>query len=93
MVHITVELLGSARRLAGTKLIEMSLDEQATHRDVLRRLTELYPPLGGAIIDTQTFELMPAFMLNLNGRKVISDLNTPLESGECLVLMFIESGG
>ena len=93
MIEITIELLGIARRLAGTKQMSIELTEEATHRDVLRRLADLFPAFIGIVINPQTFELMPAFMFNLNGRRAISDFSTPVVSGERLVLMFVESGG
>ncbi|MHB1357375.1 MAG: ubiquitin family protein [Anaerolineae bacterium] len=93
MIEVSVELLGIARRLAGIKNLSMELSERATHHDVLRRLAEMFPTLVGMVIDARTLELLPAFVLNQNGRRAISDSSTPVESGECLVLMFVESGG
>jgi molybdopterin converting factor small subunit len=93
MKDITIELLGIARRQAGIKQVSVELTEQATYHDLLRRLANLYPALLGKVINPQTYELMPAFMLNLNGRRAISNLDTPVGSGERLVLMFMESGG
>jgi hypothetical protein len=93
MIEITVDLLGIARRLAGTRELSLKFEDNATHRDVLHRLADLFPAFLGTIIDPQSFELTPAFMINLNGHRAISDFYTPVVSGERLVLMFVESGG
>lgn len=93
MIEISVELLGIARRLTGLRQMSMELPEQATHHDVLLRLAEMFPTLVGTVIDAKTYELLPAFMLNLNGHRAISDSSTPVAAGERLVLMFMESGG
>jgi hypothetical protein len=93
VIEITFELLGTARHLTGKKQLSIELASGATHRDALNRLAYLFPALVGTVITPQTFELMPAFMLNLNGHRAINDLDIPVVTGERLVLMFVESGG
>ncbi len=93
MLQVEIELLGLARKAAGQKQVVLELPEQSTYRDVIRSLAEKCPSLVGQVIDPQTKELFPSFMLNLDGRQVIKDSTQMLSGSEHLILMFVEAGG
>lgn len=93
MLNVTVELLGIARRATGLKEVTLELPEPASYHDLVHALAESYPALVGQVIHPQTRTLLPSFILNLGGRKVVKDLSQNLSGGERLVLMFVESGG
>jgi len=92
-MKLTVEFLGLARRLTHTKKSVLETDDRATLRDVLCRLAAEYPALVGRVIDPETYELVPSYMLNLDGRRVVKDLDEHPRDGQHLILMFVEAGG
>ena len=92
-MNLTVEFLGLSRRLAQTKQSLVTLGDQATFRDALREVASRYPALVGPIIVPETFDLVATHMLNVDGRRVVKDLDTFAEDASSLLLMFVEAGG
>jgi len=92
-MQLTVEFLGPSRRLAQTKETTLEVAGNATFRDVLCHLAARYPSLVDAVIVPPTFDLSPAFILNANGRRAITDLNAQAEEGQRLIIMVMEAGG
>jgi hypothetical protein len=92
-MKLTVEFLGLARRLAQTSECLIDLPDQATFRDTLRELAFRYPSLLGPVIVPNTYDLVSAYMLNVNGRYAVRDLDTSTQDGQRLLLMFVEAGG
>jgi molybdopterin converting factor small subunit len=92
-MKLTVEFLGPSRRLTQVRETSVVVAVDATYRDVLRLIATLYPPLVEAIIVPPTYDLAPAFMLNVDGRRVVNDLDTPAEEGQRLIIMVMEAGG
>ena len=90
---LNVEFLGLARSLAQTKESLVNLDDQASFRDLLCHLASQFPALYGPVIELETFSLSPAFMLNVDGRRVVKDLDAPAEDGQRILFMFMEAGG
>lgn len=93
MINLTVELLGASRRLAQAKEHSLALDEGATYRDVLRHLAHDFPALVGPVILPDNSDLVPAYMMNIDGRRAVVDLDIPAQDGQRLILMFVEAGG
>ena len=93
MLLVEIDLLGLARRATGQKHVMLELPEKSSYQDLVHFLAEKYPSLVGQVINPQSLELYPSFMLNLGGRQVIKDLTKPLVGREHLILMFVESGG
>ena len=92
-MNLTVEFLGLSRRLAQTKESLVTLGDQATFRDALCDLATRFPALVGPIIVPDMFDLVSTHMLNVDGRRVVKDLDTPAQDGQTLLLMFVEAGG
>lgn len=92
-MRLTVEFLGLSRRLAQTKESLVEINDQATLRSVIRHLAGRFPALVGPVIVPDTFDLSPAYMLNINGRHVANDLDVPAKDNQRLLLMFLEAGG
>lgn len=92
-MKLTVEMLGLSRRLAQTKESLVEIDDQATFRDVLGQLARRFPALVGPVIVPATFDIVPSHMINVNGRNVVTDLDTHPQDGQRLILMFVEAGG
>lgn len=90
---LTVEFLGLSRRLTQVKDCLVVLDGQASFRDVLRYLASRFPALVGPVILPGTFDLSLSYMINVDGRQVVKDLDTPAKDNQQLLLMFTEAGG
>ena len=90
---LTVEFMGLARRLAQRKTCLVDLSDQATLRDLLERLAAQFPALLGPVIVPTTHDLESAYMLNIDGRRAVQDLDLPAEEGQHVYLMFLEAGG
>lgn len=92
-MDLNVEFLGLARELAGTKSCSIRLEGGATFRGLVSSLAQSFPSFIGQVIDGSSWELTPAFMLNINGRAVVTDLDAPVSDGQRVLLMFAEAGG
>lgn len=93
LMRVTVELFGYPRQLAGEKEAAFDLSEEAHMRDVLVRLGERFPALLGPVIAPQTYELTAPYLLNIDGRRVVSDFDMRPEDGQHLLLFFVDAGG
>jgi hypothetical protein len=92
-MKLTVELLGLSRRLAQTKQSLVEIGDQATFRDVLAHLAMRFPALVGPVIVPHTFDIVSSHMINVDGRRVVTDLDLQPQDGQRLILMFVEAGG
>ena len=92
-MNLNVEFLGLARQLAQVKEGLVTLPDQATFRDLLCHLAQRFPGLVGHVIIPDSFDLVSAYMLNINGRRAVTDLDTPAHDGQRILLMFLEAGG
>ena len=92
-MRLVVEFLGQARRLAQTKETVLHTEHGSSLRDVLRQLAVDYPALVGPVIVPHTYDIVPSYMLNIDGRRTARDLDALPEDGQRLILMFVEAGG
>jgi molybdopterin converting factor small subunit len=92
-MRITVELFGHPRQLAGEKEVTFELSEDARVRDVIARLTERFPALLGQVFEAETLELAPTYLLNIDGRRAVNDLDMKPEDGQHLLIFFVDAGG
>lgn len=91
---LTVEFFGPSRRLAGVSKSLIEVDQQASFRAVMQCLASRFPALVGPVVDPQTHDLVSSYLLNLNGRRVVKDLDAEIPQGQQrLLLMFAEAGG
>ena len=91
--QVSVEMFGYARRLSGEREADIELDTAGTMRDIVIALSRRYPPLVGPIIEPTTYELVAPFFLNIDGRRVVDDLDAVPRDGERLILFFVDAGG
>lgn len=92
-MKLTVEMLGLSRRLTQTKESLVEIDDQATFRDVLAQLATRFPVLVGPVIVPDTYDIVSSHMINVDGRSVVTDLDSHPQDGQRLILMFVEAGG
>lgn len=94
-MQVTVEFTGAARVVTGQKTISVELTENATYRDIVRRLARAYPGLIDLLIDKDGETFLSSNMFVING-----DLATPAmvldehpHAGDHLILMSLITGG
>ncbi|NLD44918.1 MAG: MoaD/ThiS family protein [Chloroflexi bacterium] len=92
-MQLVVEFLGQSRRLANAREVVVRVGDTASYRDVLRQVAADFPALLGPLIVPHSFGLVPSYMLNVDGRRVVSDLDALPEDGQRLIFMFVEAGG
>ena len=85
---ISVELFGVPRLRAGTARVTL---EAATVGDALTSLGEMCHALRASVLDGRG--VSPAYRLSLNGDRFIHDPETPLNDGDCLILLSADVGG
>jgi molybdopterin converting factor small subunit len=84
---IRIELCGVPRRRAGVSEVRV---ESATVGEALGALGAAYPTLKGSILVGEAVH--PAYRLNLNGERFVSEPGTALADGDCLILMAADAG-
>ncbi|MGI6368410.1 MAG: MoaD/ThiS family protein [Anaerolineae bacterium] len=92
-MHLTIEFLGLARELAGQSEGVVALPDSATWRDLFCGLAQQFPALVGPVIVPDSCSLTDAYMLNIDGRTIVRQLDEPVQTGRRLLLMFAEAGG
>ncbi len=94
-MHVTVELTGAARAIAGQKIIHLDLSEADTYQDIVRILAQQFPGLVGVLIDRDGQTFLSSNMFIING-----DMTTPAmvmserpHENDHLILMSLITGG
>jgi hypothetical protein len=90
---LIVEFLGLSRRLAQVSQSQVTLQGPASFRDILRHIASEFPALLGSVILPDTYDLTPSYVINVDGRRAVTDLDSAAEDGQRILLMFLEAGG
>lgn len=85
---VTVELFGIARARAGTA---QATADGANLGDVLVDLARQFPALAEACIDGR--RLRAGFTANVRGDRFVTAPETPLRSGDTVLLLSLDAGG
>ncbi|MDE3077033.1 MAG: MoaD/ThiS family protein, partial [Chloroflexota bacterium] len=85
----TIELFGQARILTGTRAVSIPA---ATLGEALRELAARYPELVGRVLESDGRPL-PAYALNLCGRRFTANLSEPLTESDSVLVISSLSGG
>jgi len=85
---VTIEFFGLPRHRAG--VADAQLDA-TTVGEALRQLQNKFSALGELCQNENAAR--SGYLLNLNGRAFITDLTTPLHSGDTLLLFSADMGG
>lgn len=85
---IVVELFGVCRLRAGAGRLTL---DAASIREALNGLGRACPSLVGTVLIDDSVH--PAYRLNLNGDRFVTDPATPLADGDCLLLLSADVGG
>lgn len=86
---VTVELIGPARIQAGRKEVIITVEDDATWRDVVAALAQALPVLVGQVITEDRRDLIGSYLLNVGGRRTVYDLDekAQIEEGDLLSLL------
>jgi hypothetical protein len=87
-IVVTIELYGVPRLRAGVGRVSV---DAATLSGALDALGVACPTLAGPVVERG--RVQPAFRLSLNGERFVSDPETPLRSGDVLILLSADVGG
>jgi hypothetical protein len=94
-LHLTVELTGLGRSIAGERATELTLPLGTDFHGVIRCLAGLYPGLVGVVIAPGGEELLNANIISRNGEDLIMPdrLDGCPQDGDRLTLISIIVGG
>jgi molybdopterin converting factor small subunit len=91
-MSIRVELYGIPRSRAGVAEVTLLLDSQTlTLGDVLRELADRFPELVEECIDGE--RLHTGYTASVGGDRFVSQPDTRLNAGDCLLIMSADAGG
>lgn len=89
----TVELFGTARLLAKTKEVSLSLPQEATLSHVLSALAEQAPVLVGRVINRDRGSLVSGYTCNINGLDFVRAPSAKIHSGDKIFILSADAGG
>ncbi len=94
-VHLTIELTGVAKDIAGQKEIQMQMASHDTYHDVVEKLAELYPNLVNILIapDKKTFLSSNLFIINDEMTEPVFVMEKHPRDGDRLTLLSVMTGG
>jgi molybdopterin converting factor small subunit len=94
-MRIVVEFLGDARLATQIRQTELEITQGTSFRDLVRLISDRFPALVGAVIEEDGETLMPANILNLNGKRTIqsTQLDDVLSDGDRITFMSVLAGG
>jgi sulfur-carrier protein len=87
MMPMRVEFFGIPRQRVGLAHIEL---QAASLGQLLEGLATQFATLADVI---NVNRLHPAFVANLNGQRFVSDPETPLAEGDCVLILSADAGG
>lgn len=85
---IRVELYGIPRHRAGIATIDVEADNLG---EALRQVGRRLPQLNDVCLDDG--RIRTGFLVNLNGRTFIGQPGTPLQEGDCVLILSSDVGG
>ena len=91
-MNIRVELYGIARQRAGTDQVVVKTPlEPARLGDVIGELAARFPRLAEGCFDGD--RLRAGYVASVDGDRFVTDPDTPLRSGEALLILSADAGG
>jgi pheromone shutdown protein TraB len=94
-IHLTIELTGIAKDIAGQKELEMQLSPHETYHNVVEKLATLYPGLVNVLIspDRKTFLSSNLFIINDEMNDPVFFMEENPQDGDRLTLVSVMTGG
>ena len=87
-VTVRVEFFGIPRQRAGTESIDVEATDLA---GALIEVSRKLPQLANSCFDNG--HLRDGYLANINGTTFTADPATPLESGDCVLILSADAGG
>ncbi len=91
--RVAIELFGAPRLLAKAASVDVPSQGPAVVRDLLHGLEEACPALKGRVLRAGEGTLVEGFLLSVNGRRFVRDLDETLAAGDRLLLFSSSAGG
>jgi molybdopterin converting factor small subunit len=88
MMSVTVEFFGIPRQRTG---IAQTTADAGTLGSVLAQLAQRYPRFAESCLHAGA--LGRGYTANLNGRRFVADLQTPLNPGDAILILSADAGG
>ncbi|MDX1944770.1 MAG: MoaD/ThiS family protein [Pirellulaceae bacterium] len=88
---IRVEFFGIARQRAGVAMASIELPADATLAGVFAELSARLPGFGDGCL--RNGQLAPTLAANLGGERFVTDPSTPINPGDCLLILSADAGG
>ena len=94
-MRVDIRLIGIFRQAAGSTEIRIEAEDGSTLEDVVGRLVEELPGLGGVLIDRVVGSYAPNALILVDGVEAsnLEGPSTPLRDGSTLVLLPVTHGG
>ena len=96
VICVCVKFLGIFQHLSGTKHFQVKLEEPATVRDVVRKLTEVFSSdFKRVLVDSQFDDPRPNALILIGGKEIsaLQGLETEVKDAEEIVLVPMVHGG
>lgn len=96
VIHVEVRFLGIFQRLSGKKRFQVKLEEPATVRKVIMKLTETFScEFKRVLVDSQLDDPRPNALILVGGKEisVLQGLETEIKDSEEIVLVPMVHGG
>jgi molybdopterin converting factor small subunit len=87
-MSVTVEFFGIPRERAGTA---KTMVTASTLGSALLELGRSYPRFAESCLHSG--ELAKGYVVNLNGERFVTDIDTPLRSGDAILILSADAGG
>ena len=92
-VTCTVELLGVAQLLAGTRELSLTLPPGTTIGEVLREVSRKFPALSGRVVTASGGDLVEGYACNVNGLEFVRSAATKVNAGDRVMILSADAGG
>ncbi len=100
-MQVRVEMLGLSRLVTGQREVSLDLEQEATYRDIVRALSDMYPALIGNVIQSDRESLQAPNIFNLNAKQMIQSKQMENRladelyphGGDRIILMSMSAGG
>jgi MoaD family protein len=96
VVNVEVRFFGTFQRLSGKKCFQMKLEEPATVRKVIMKLSETFSPeFKRFLLDSELNDPRPNSLILVGGKEVsaLQGLETTVKDSEEVVLVPVAHGG
>ncbi len=95
MKTIEVEFTGVERAISGLKTLQLTLEDEASYRDIIQELASRFPGMVGILIAPDLRSFLSANLFNRNGEEAIMPdcMDDQPQDGDRLVIIYFMVGG